>query len=772
MANELLCLFKSSRRTEYTQENLRILSGAIDDELEISYKERWLSEEVRRRLPEAGDPVVIALADPPYAKSHPIRQAEVVAAAFTDDTLRLRLRLGVRVCVDQNRWKPLVQAGPNPKDGQFALRLDVDAGVLEEVTDSEGELKAWKKQVGAVSNADGYARVAFLRVGTVSEVGGTPVDAPYRLTSGCAYQIDVVAYNPHLDGDTLDALRLVAFPEPSLVEVEMDALPIPADGAIELVLVPQDEGSASLEFNVSRGAEFWFALELDWQTTPPRPVVEAPPVVTESSGEAGADTRPTDEPPSGSVALTSDQVGMHLLRGYAVLRGHQPVQTSTRLRVLDEMLRATPGHERLMEQRGIVLHELGQWPEAADLLGSLTPGVLGAEGRTVLVSAWFMQSQVPEPIDRIKIADLSRDEWFDMLLAASKRLNTEQQVAVARLFANSVLAEDRASRWIEPLAMDVDLPRRDRLDLLEIWQYVDPVAAAAGVEELVVGGHIDLADPGFANVAFDLAIEAHQTRLARRAAFALMAHHSDLGDMSALEELLDVVMSRFVREDRREVGEEIVLTIADVVDDDDDIDRALGAAADLIEDQRQRGDLDAAARLAVFATSNEHRATKPVRHHLKDTLGRLQEALDNSKAIQRYQEARRQELNLDLKDLVGGKRVLVLGANEQPWWPDIRQEFGFDASSEWVSTERKKAPPADRIIKKLDSIDLLIVQTGRIGHKTSAPVMKAAKERNLRTITVARPTREAFTMQLRVALGDGDKPPVALPGFDLNGLVD
>ena len=61
MTDELLCLFKSSRRSEYTQENLRILSGAVDDELEVAYKERWLSDDVRQRLPEVGDPVLVAL---------------------------------------------------------------------------------------------------------------------------------------------------------------------------------------------------------------------------------------------------------------------------------------------------------------------------------------------------------------------------------------------------------------------------------------------------------------------------------------------------------------------------------------------------------------------------------------------------------------------------------------------------------------------------------------------------------------------------------------
>ena len=285
-------------------------------------------------------------------------------------------------------------------------------------------------------------------------------------------------------------------------------------------------------------------------------------------------------------------------------------------------------------------------------------------------------------------------------------------------------------------------------------------------------GRIDLVEPDLARIALDLGMDAQRISLARRAAWALMANLADLADVPGLEDLLDVVMTRFVRDSRREVGEEIVLTIADVAGDDDEIDRALEAAADLIEDQCQRGDLDAAARLAVFAEANERRASKPVRHRLKDVLARLQGALDKSSAVRRYQEARRQELNLDLKDFVGGKRVLVLGANEQPWWPDARQDLGLAADSEWLSTERKKALPVDRIIKKLDKFDLLVVQIGRIGHKTSEPVMKAAKERSLKTIQVPRPTREAFTTVLRVELGGNGKPAVGLPGFDLDGLID
>ena len=620
MAAELLCLFKSSRRTEYTQENLRILSGAIGDEVGVAYKERWLSEDVRQRLPSSGEPVLIVLADPPYAKSQPIRRAEVATVDFVDDTLRLTLRLGLRVTVDMNRWKPLVQSGPNPLTGDFAVRLAIAGDAIEDLTDPERELKAWKRQIDAVSHADGYARVAFLRVGTVSEVGGAALERPYRLARQHTYELDLLAYNPHLEPETLQALRLVPFPEPAVVDVAMDDQPIAADGIILLALEPQDEGPASLEFNVARGSEFWYALQFDWTTISPKVVTQ--PAAPPEPPRTDADAAPAPEP---EVTPVRSPASVHLVRAYQLLRGHHPAPPGIRLRLLDELLKAAPGNERLLEQRGIVLHELRQWQEAASLLDELPSGVLGPEGRTVLVASWFMQGTLPEPIERIAIADLSRDEWFEMLHDASRRLTAEEQVAVAQLLAKSVLAEDRASRWIAPLATNGHLPRRDRLALFEIWQYADPVAAAAGLEGLVESRGVDLADPGFATIALDLGLDGHRTRLARQAAFALAAHHAEAGDVASLEALLDLVMSRFDRQARREIGEEIVLAIADVAGDDDDIDRALDAASDIIEDQRQRGDLDSAARLAQFVRSNEHRAGEQVRLHYEAVLAQLDE---------------------------------------------------------------------------------------------------------------------------------------------------
>ena len=126
-----------------------------------------------------------------------------------------------------------------------------------------------------------------------------------------------------------------------------------------------------------------------------------------------------------------------------------------------------------------------------------------------------------------------------------------------------------------------------------------------------------------------------------------------------------------------------------------------------------------------------------MRQHYEAVLAQLDAAFEGSSAIRKYKEARDRELNLDLIGVIGGKRVLVVGANELPWWPDVRAEFGFDLNSEWVARRSARRPIWTALIKKLDSIDLLVVQIGRIGHKTSEPLMKAAKDRHVQTITVA-----------------------------------
>jgi hypothetical protein len=265
---------------------------------------------------------------------------------------------------------------------------------------------------------------------------------------------------------------------------------------------------------------------------------------------------------------------------------------------------------------------------------------------------------------------------------------------------------------------------------------------------------VELADPEMAELALEAALDGRRMSLARRAAFALMALRADSKDVPALEELLATVMARFVREDRSSVGEEIVVAIADVADEDAEIDAALAAAAELLEDRRQRGDLDSAAQLGKFVNANDHRAGKRVRHQLRDVMKQLDEAMEKSKTLRRFEKARRRELGEDIKDFVGGRRVLVVGAIDQVWWPDLRQEFGFDSDSEWIATEKRKSMSSDKLARKLGKVDLLVIQKGRISHKISGPLEDEAKARGIKTVWPERPTRDAFTQAIRIGLID------------------
>ena len=177
--------------------------------------------------------------------------------------------------------------------------------------------------------------------------------------------------------------------------------------------------------------------------------------------------------------------------------------------------------------------------------------------------------------------------------------------------------------------------------------------------------------------------------------------------------------------------------------------------------------------LSPFLLSpNEHRAGKRIRHQLKDVMARLDEAMEKSGAVRRYEKARRRELGEDIKAFVGGQRVLVVGATNQPWWPDLRQDFGFDPGSEWIATEKRKSPSADKLAKKLGRVDLLVIQKGRISHKISQPLEDAAKAQGVKIVWPERPTREAFTQAIRIGLIDlAPKGKAALAGGTVDELL-
>ena len=121
-------------------------------------------------------------------------------------------------------------------------------------------------------------------------------------------------------------------------------------------------------------------------------------------------------------------------------------------------------------------------------------------------------------------------------------------------------------------------------------------------------------------------------------------------------------MTEFGRGERREIGPDLVRAIADVADDAEAIEPATRAAVELAEDERQRGDLDAAVAMVDVVRANLHRADASTRSRFGSVAPQLEAALEASETIRRYREARRQELDIDLRAAISGQRMIVVGS--------------------------------------------------------------------------------------------------------------
>jgi hypothetical protein len=129
------------------------------------------------------------------------------------------------------------------------------------------------------------------------------------------------------------------------------------------------------------------------------------------------------------------------------------------LRLLAELREMTPSEPRLAEAEGIARYETEDWEAARATLAGLPLDALGPRGRATLVAATLRLGHVPEPIERVRMADLWRPEASDLILAASAGLSPDDQLRLADFVGRNLLSEERAWAW--------DATVRGRLGLLD-----------------------------------------------------------------------------------------------------------------------------------------------------------------------------------------------------------------------------------------------------------------------------------------------------------------
>lgn len=762
---ETLLIFKSGRRQEYLQENLLVLSGARGDDFETSFANRWVDPGLVERPPVPGMRCLVLLAERPYTRAIPVRFGELAQWTPTESNTGLVIRLGRRATTnDPKRWEREIGMLAGPGAGVFLRRLPVELeSVAQEVKDGE-EGRAWERQVERISRFDGYERSVFLRVGQIRDADtDLPVDQPFELEVARSYVVSLESRNQHLGRDLLRDLRLVPFNDPLRVQLAYDeGAPLPPNGNIDMLLRPMATRLGTVELHAARGAEFAFAFRLAWMGIPavdrPEGPVSVPgPVEGLVEPVVKPVVEPAVEPVVEPVPPAIAQVDA-AMRVYALLQEIRDTSPELRRRVLQELTLLVPDARRLQEEQAAVLFELGRFGEARTILEAIPQAEMSQQARAVMTSTWLRSGWLPEPVSDISVADLTRPGTLELLLEASQGLAPADLVRLSQYVTDEVLSDERAARWLE-VVLARDLPRAPILQLLEAWKYADPSGAARSLEGAVDGGRLQLSDPATAELALELGVHGDRPGLARAAAIEVSREAERRSDREALERLLERVVGSFAVEDRRELVEMVARSVANVAPEEARIDSALNAVSTLLEDHRQRGELDRASSLAVFLTANRHRGSESAQARLDLVVETLREAIDASATFRRFEELRAREANLDLREQVAGLRLLLVGGKRPEWWDDVRNELGISARSDWMESEAKKAPDGDAVDARLrsGSWDAVVLLIGRVGHKVSKPITAYMKDHDVPLVNVPRPSRDSFIAALRAEFVRGDR---------------
>ncbi len=360
--------------------------------------------------------------------------------------MRLHIELGSRArAADAAAWEGFVLDGPNPSELSeiWVFRVEDERPTARPPVDyatAAQDEHAWRETIERLAPDEDYRAAVFLRVASVrpaDDASTRPLDPPYRLRTERPYLVRVASYNPQLGAEALRDARLVALYDELATAIVVDsAAGIPADGVIDVLIAPIVGGPGWLELNVSLGVDLVPAASLGW-------VADA----ATAPGEAEA-----GPPPLGLFGLEgSDPVAEAAVRAYALVHERGALDGELRVQLLGHLRAIAPDEARLAEQEGLALYELGRYDEAKRILAATPLDSLGAGGRATLLAATLRAGVLPDPIERIRMADLSREDSFRVVLDASATLSPSEQVRLTEFVVGRLLSDDRAATWLKEL---------------------------------------------------------------------------------------------------------------------------------------------------------------------------------------------------------------------------------------------------------------------------------------------------------------------------------
>jgi hypothetical protein len=341
--------------------------------------------------------------------------------------------------------------------------------------------RAWRDTVGTLATDEDYRAAVFLRVASMRAADDTrarQLESPYRLAVERAYLLRVASLNPHLSADSLREARVVPLYDELATAVVLDETSsLPADGVTDILVSPIVPGPGWLELDVAVGLDVIAAASVGW-------VAEGAGATTAREPEPDDVEAPEDEldetglPTALELPFAAiDPVAEAAVRAYAIAE-EAAMPPPLRLRLLGELRAMAPDEMRLVEAEGLALYDAGDYDVARTTLAALPLDTLGPRGRATLVAATLRGGHVPDPIDRVRMADLWRAEGARVVLEASAALPPAEQVRLATFVAGQLLSEERASDWYAAVA-ERPLPAADFERLFAGWSLIDRDRAAA-----------------------------------------------------------------------------------------------------------------------------------------------------------------------------------------------------------------------------------------------------------------------------------------------------
>jgi hypothetical protein len=212
---------------------------------------------------------------------------------------------------------------------------------------------------------------------------------------------------------------------------------VPADGMVDVLVSPIVPGPGWLELDVALGLEVVGATSLGW--------------VAEGAGAAPGGHAERPEPAEVAEPLElpfppPDPIAEAAVRAYAIAAEAQ-LPPNLLLRLLGELRTVAPDEARLAEAEGLARYDASEYEAARATLDELPLDALGPRGRATLVAATLRLGRLPDPIERVRMADLWRPETAALVLDASAGLSPDDQLRLADFVGRNLLSEERAQDW-------------------------------------------------------------------------------------------------------------------------------------------------------------------------------------------------------------------------------------------------------------------------------------------------------------------------------------